>query len=73
MHTLVIARYKTEYDECATFEILGVFSTAQQSKDAIKDYKNKKHKYNAECLLENTTFSETPIQLDTVGYNILLC
>lgn len=54
----------TDFYQEVTKEVIGIFSNRLQVDKAIYEYKQRKIKYNAECLLENTTFAITLYELD---------
>ena len=68
-HTLLIAKYCSSYTDCPSYEILGVFDSDISLQSAIKEYKARKYKYNAEILLQDTTFIHKPITINEVMCN----
>lgn len=60
------AVYESEYDECPSIEKLGVFTDEKHVQIALSAYEARKHKFNAECLLQDTTYHRYEFTVDRV-------
>jgi hypothetical protein len=60
------AVYKSQYDDYPSIEKIGVFSSELKVQKAISAYEARKHKYNAECLLADTTYVRTEFEVDFI-------
>lgn len=61
---IIIAHYKSEYDDYATNDIIGSYTNDDDKDKLISEYKNKKIKYHAECLLKDTSYIIKEIELN---------